>query len=71
MKHSFVKAVVNSLNQNFGDFVEEICNGNLPKAVEMTVLAMVVDGRYKEYYGDFETLAEAMKELEAKGYWEM
>ncbi len=71
MKHSFVKAVVNSLNQEYGDFVEETCNGNLPKAVEMTVLSMVVDGRYKKLYGDFETLADAMNELNEKGYWEV
>lgn len=70
MKHKFVKDVVDSLNQSHVDFVDSVYDGNLPKALNDTILKMVKEGTYKKYYADFEVLRKAMVEIDTEGYLE-
>ena len=68
MKHIFVKQVVDSLNQSHVNFVDKVYDGNLPKAINDTIIKMVKENTYKKYYADFEVLRKAAIELDSKGY---
>ncbi len=70
MKHSEVLALVNNhYSATYENYVEEIYNGNLPKALSDTVLSMVVSGLHIHSPEEFKLLADALQELHTKGFW--
>ena len=69
MRHQYVKDLVNKANSKHFNFVDDICEGNLPKALEITILNMVLEGRYSTNPSTFGDLSDALHYLNQNGHW--
>ncbi len=70
MKHSEVRQLVNSLNDLYDDYVEQVFDGRLPKALEHVILNMVASGSYEIQEEVFYKLSNALCYYYGNGHWE-
>ncbi len=70
MKHSEVKRLVNSLNDLYDNYVEQVFDGRLPKALEVVILNIVASGGYKTQDETFKELSDALCYYYGNGHWE-
>ena len=70
MSYDQVMNLVNQYHTQHADYVQDFYNGNLPKALQDTILEMVANRDYLKFPVEFEQLSYSLAELNKIGFWE-